>query len=134
MKACQNGAHGDVRLRGVFVKGIQLAGVVCLASRSLSNTDPITLIASRTIPYQPATSTCLCARSWPCAGIKNVQSQSLVVKCGFISSEKNHSRSFTSGAQARHERASERGFLSYPARRFPFYNLPRFFLNLSNSI
>lgn len=58
----------------------------------------------------------------------NVQSQWLVVKCGFISSEENQSCSFTSGAQARHESTRKRGFLSYPAQNVPFLIFHVFFL------
>lgn len=101
MKACQNKAH--------FFEGIQLAGVVFFLRQGARVTDPIAMTAPRVPPPRKknsqATSTChsvslcllMCALAW------TVQSQALVIHCGFASSEKNHSCSFTSGAQARHE-------------------------------
>lgn len=56
------------------------------------------LMASCTQPDQPATAA-LCLLPGALAG--NVLGQLLVVKCGFISPEENHSLSFTSGVQTR---------------------------------
>lgn len=129
MKARQSGTRGERR----FFKGIQLAGAVCLASRSPSDTDRIAPAVSHT--RRLAASTCcgasLCLLMWRCAGVR--RSRSLAIDRGWASSEKNYSCSFTSGAQA--SAASPHILLDVFHFNRPRFSLPLCrSLNLSNSI
>lgn len=122
----------EMSIFGVFLQRNSISGSYLSCFKDPGNTGILSCRSHHDSPLQPAT---LFVFAHRVLKMHKVGRRCLNV-ASFPLKKKSHTRSFTSGVQAKQENLSKHGCFSYPAQHFPFLIPPPFFFsfNLSNSI